>query len=80
MEQLQKLAELLRSINEKKENMKRLQTEVEIKIQELDKLLDNVAKLKIERPLAESMASNGANDRTLSTTTKSISQTKNSKS
>jgi len=80
MEQLQKLAELLRSINEKKAQMKRLQTEVEIKIQELDKLLDNVAKLKIEKPVAESMASNGSHDRTLSTTTKSISQTKNSKS
>jgi len=80
MEQLAKLAELLRSINEKKEQMTKLQKEVEIKIHELDKLLDNVSKLKIEKPLAKSMASNGANDRTLSTTIKSISQTKNSKS
>jgi len=50
MEQLQKLAELLRSINEKKEQMTKLQKEVEIKIHELDKLLENVAKLRIEKP------------------------------
>ncbi len=41
---MQKLAKLLWSINDKKSQMKRLQKEVEIKISELDKLLDDIQK------------------------------------
>jgi len=50
MEQLKKLAELLHSINSKKEQINKLQKEIEIKISDLDKLLDNISKLKIESP------------------------------
>jgi len=42
---IKKLAEILKSINSKKEQMTRLQKEVEIKISDLDKLLDEIAKL-----------------------------------
>lgn len=41
---LEKLKSLLTSINSKKEQMTKLQKEVEIKIGELDKLLDDIQK------------------------------------